>query len=159
MTWQQPPPRSASPRVKTNAANLRRSQTEAERRLWWHLRHRLPVEGSHFRRQVPLGSYVADFCCLAARLIVEVDGDQHGFKADAAYDLRRTRALEAQGFRVLRFSNLDVTRSIDSVLDTIFATLSARPRTATNAPAADASGWTTPISISSPQGGGEPAQE
>jgi len=108
-----------------NAKTLRRSLTEAEKRLWWHLRHRLPVEGSHFRRQVALGAYVADFCCLSARLIVEVDGEQHGFEAGSAYDTRRDTYLQSEGFRVLRFSNRMVLREIDSVLDTIHAALAA----------------------------------
>ena len=100
---------------------MRHALTPAEKRLWWHLRHRLPVEGSHFRRQVAIGSYVADFCCLGARLIVEVDGGQHGFDDHQAYDAARTAALEARGFRVLRFSNADVICAIDDTLDTIIA--------------------------------------
>ena len=93
--------------------------TETERRLWWHLRHRLPISGSHFRRQVPIGPFVADFCCLAKRLIIEVDGGQHSFEAQADYDLRRSEVMEAQGFRILRFTNADVMRNIEAVLDTI----------------------------------------
>ncbi|MFD0934592.1 endonuclease domain-containing protein [Methylobacterium trifolii] len=123
MPWKKSPANPASPRDRANAPLLRRTQTEPEKRLWWHLRHRLPVAGSHFRRQVPIGAYVADFCCLAARLIVEVDGDRHGFDAQAAYDARRTDALAAQGFRILRFTNADVMRDVDVVLDTIVATL------------------------------------
>jgi very-short-patch-repair endonuclease len=99
--------------------------TEPEKRLWWHLRHRLPVEGSHFRRQVAIGPYVADFCCLTARLVVEVDGNQHGFDANLARDDARTAVLAAEGFHVLRFANADVTRAIDAVLDTIAAALQA----------------------------------
>jgi very-short-patch-repair endonuclease len=113
--------------------------TEPERRLWWHLRHRLPVEGSHFRRQVVIGPYIADFCCLRARLIVEVDGNQHGFDAEIAYDARRTAYLEEQGFRVVRFSNRDVMTEIEVVLDTVYAAL-ARATSTPNP---------------SPQGGGE----
>lgn len=127
MPWREPPRQSASPRAATHAKVLRRSMTEAERRLWQHLRHRLPVVGSHFRRQVALGSYVADFCCLSVRLIVEVDGEQHGLDRTRAYDESRTNALEQQGFRVLRFSNADVMTRIDGVLGSILAALATSP--------------------------------
>ena len=161
MPWNASPQQPATPRARASAKPLRRTLTEPERRLWWHLRHRLPVAGSHFRRQVPLGSYVADFCCFAARLVVEVDGGQHGREADVAYDARRTAALEAQGFRVLRFSNADVMRSIEAVLDTIFSTMALSNDTAITppSPAADAPSGTTPTSNSSPQGGGARAAE
>ncbi|KQO53887.1 hypothetical protein ASF34_00260 [Methylobacterium sp. Leaf106] len=132
-----------------NAKSLRRTSTDAERRLWRHLRDRLPIEGSHFRRQVALGRYVADFCCLSARLIVEVDGGQHSHDHAAAYDETRTLALEDQGFRVLRFTNADVMQRIDTVLDTVFAAL------ATASSVARQSGGTTPTPGPSPQGGGE----
>jgi very-short-patch-repair endonuclease len=106
-----------------NARQLRKAMTESEKRLWWHLRYRLPIEGSHFRRQMAIGPYVADFCCLTARLVVEVDGNQHGTDEAMAYDARRAAFLECEGFRVLRFSNADVMRDIESVLDTIYAAL------------------------------------
>ncbi len=105
--------------------------TEPEKRLWWHLRHRLPRAGSHFRRQVPIGSYVADFCCHAERLIIEVDGGQHSFDAQIDYDLRRSAFIEAQGFRILRFANADVMRNIDGVIDTIHAHLTRDPSVTT----------------------------
>jgi very-short-patch-repair endonuclease len=89
------------------------------------LRPRLPVDGSHFRRQVPLGHYIADFCCLRAKLVIEVDGGQHGFDENAAYDARRTAYLESHGFRVLRFTNTEVMIAMDTVLDTIYAALYA----------------------------------
>jgi release factor glutamine methyltransferase len=95
------------------------------------LRHRLPLEGTHFRRQVPIGPYIADFCCHPARLIVEVDGNQHGFDEEMARDERRTEYLDAQGYRVLRFSNADVMTSIDVVLDTILAALGTTTPTPT----------------------------
>lgn len=123
MLWNQAPLKPVSPRAASNAKRLRLRLTQPEKRLWWHLRHRLPVEGSHFRRQVAIGSYVVDFCCLAARLIVEVDGNQHGFDGPLTYDARRTAYLDKQGFRVLRFSNFEVMRGIDVVLDTIAAAL------------------------------------
>ncbi len=149
MPWSQQPRRTASPRAAANAKTLRRSLTEAEKRLWWHLRHRLPVDGSHFRRQVALGPYVADFCCLSARLIVEVDGEQHGFGAGTAYDARRDAYLRSEGFRVLRFPNRMVLREIDTVLDTIHAALAA-----SEAPLPDSTGQAEPPPAPSPQGRG-----
>jgi len=96
--------------------------TPAEKRLWWHL-DRVPVPGTHFRRQAPVGPYVVDFVCHTAKLVIEVDGAQHGFDQNAAADLTRTRWLEAQGYRVLRFWNGEVLHQIDVVLDTIHAAL------------------------------------
>ncbi len=138
MPWNDPPAIAATSAARTNARTLRRDLTGPERRLWKALRQRLPVNGSHFRRQVALGRYVADFCYLKARLVVEVDGNQHCTDAALAYDVARTAALEAQGFRVLRFSNRDVMTGIDVVLETILAAL-ATP---------------TPTPGPSPQGGG-----
>ncbi len=95
--------------------------TDAERRLWRGLRQRLPLEGTHFRRQVPIAGFITDFCCHSARLVVEVDGNQHGTDEARAFDAQRTRLIEAEGYKVLRFSNHDVLRLLDSVLDTIAA--------------------------------------
>ena len=111
----------ASPRDR--ARSLRRAATEAERRLWWHLRRRLPLDGTYFRRQVALGPYFADFVCLKYRLIVELDGEQHGHPEGVAHDTIRTAFLERQGFRVLRFWNRQVFAEMDSVLDTIAASI------------------------------------
>ncbi|MCB5174360.1 peptide chain release factor N(5)-glutamine methyltransferase [Microvirga lenta] len=79
----------------------------------------------HFRRQVPIGPYVADFCCLGSRLVIEVDGNQHGFECNAVHDRRRTDYLNGRGFQVIRFANRDVMTAIDDVLDTIRAALGA----------------------------------
>jgi very-short-patch-repair endonuclease len=99
------------------AREMRAAPTLAERKLWWHLRHRLATPGTHFRRQVRIERYIADFACHAHRLIVEVDGGQHG--ARSAADEARTRVLEASGYRVLRFWNNDVLNNIDGVLEII----------------------------------------
>jgi very-short-patch-repair endonuclease len=72
---------------------------------------------------------VADFCCLRERIVIEVDGNQHGFDENVERDAIRTKELERQGFRVLRFSNREVMTSIDVVLDTIFAVLGTAPST------------------------------
>jgi very-short-patch-repair endonuclease len=112
------------PQLRAQAKQLRREMTPAERKLWHALKaHRF--QGLHIRRQVPMGPYVADFICHAAKIVVEVDGAQHGFDRHAERDRARDAWLEAQGYRVLRFWNHDVLTGLDSVLDTIFATLSS----------------------------------
>ena len=105
---------------RASAKRLRSNATELEARLWRALRN-IPMLGSHFRRQVPVGPYVVDIACLAKRLIVEVDGSQHGLATNAAHDAERTRRLEAEGYRVLRFWNNDINRNLDGVLETISA--------------------------------------
>lgn len=96
--------------------------TDAELRLWQRLRaHRL--EGVSFRRQVPIGSYIVDFVCLAEKLIIEVDGGQHGSPHD---DVRDTW-LRSQGFSILRFWNNDVLSNLDGVLEKILETVRRSP--------------------------------
>ena len=87
----------------------------------------MPLDGTHWRRQVPLAGYVVDFCCLERGLVVEVDGNQHGFDANRRADEARTSRLENEGFSVLRFSNREVMTTIDVVLDTILAASEAHP--------------------------------
>jgi urease accessory protein len=101
------------------ARRLRKNLTEAERRLWSHLRNR-QLAGLKFRRQSSVGPYIADFLCHEQKLIVEVDGGQH---ADDARDDPRTRFLESEGFRVLRFWNNDVLANTDGILQRIAASV------------------------------------
>src|SRR5215831_6159538 len=108
---------------RDTARRLRGNTTNAEDILWRHLR-RSPVLGTHFRRQVPIGRYVADFACMAARLVIEVDGSQHAEGPVAKTDKERTRWLEAEGYRVLRFWNNDITQNIEGVLETIHSAMS-----------------------------------
>jgi very-short-patch-repair endonuclease len=107
------------------ARRLRRDSTDAERKLWALLRGRRLI-GCKFRRQYPIGSYVADFACFAHRLVVELDGGQHATqeKRDAA----RTRAIERRGFRVIRFWNNDVLRNPEGVLTMVLEALEASAR-------------------------------
>lgn len=98
------------------ARRLRRDATEAEKRLWTALRNRDNAKYK-FRRQHTLGPYVVDFVCLDKNLVIEIDGGQHADRVE--YDARRTAALEAQGFRVVRFWNNDVVGNFDGVLQTI----------------------------------------
>ena len=122
------------PLLTARAKAMRARMTPAEARLWKALRQRQPMEGTHFRRQVRLECYIVDFCCLGAKLVVEVDGNQHGFDGRREADAQRTRALEAKGFRVMRFSNADVLREIDSVVETIRAAVSTPEVECTAAP-------------------------
>ena len=102
------------------ARQLRNESTDAERRLWYFLR-RQQLAGYKFRRQYPLAGYIADFVCVPARLVIELDGGQH---LDAlAYDRRRTEALQREGYRVLRFWNDDVLLRTEDVLREIFRVL------------------------------------
>ncbi len=118
--------RNAGKRVQ-RARRLRRDVTEAERRLWWHLR-RLPAEGSHFRRQATIGPYFADFACHATRLVIELDGGRHNRDAHARRDATRESYLRDNGYRVLRFWNNDVMQNLDGVPLVILETLeSAAP--------------------------------
>ena len=110
-------------RVAT-ARRLQRDQTDAERALWFRLRDRR-LNGLKFRRQMPIKSYVVDFCCESTRLIVELDGGQHAERS--VEDAKRTADLEAYGFLVLRFWNNDVLSNLDGVLEMIFATASQEP--------------------------------
>jgi very-short-patch-repair endonuclease len=104
------------------ARQLRREMTEAERKLWLRLRDWRPA-GYHFRRQAPLGPFIADFACLHASLVVELDGGQH--TEQVAEDSRRTAYLAEHGFRVLRFWNNQVFTELDDVLETIWLALTS----------------------------------
>ncbi len=90
--------------LRERARGVRREATPAERRLWGMLRGG-QLGGLKFRRQVPLGDYIADFACFYPKVIVECDGGQH---ADSAYDAARDAWFAAQGFMVLRYWNADV---------------------------------------------------
>ena len=98
------------------AKQLRKRSTDAELKLWYFLRNR-QMQGHKFRRQHPLPPYIADFVCLERKLIVELDGGQH--VELAVKDAARTKVLEAQGFRVIRFWDDDVLLRSDVVLQEI----------------------------------------
>ena len=107
-------------RARVRARSLRETPTDAEALLWSHLRDRRLADHK-FRRQRPIGPYFADFACLEARLIVELDGGQH--VEAAVYDESRTRFIEAQGYRVLRFWNHEVLTQTDAVRERILQAL------------------------------------
>jgi len=109
-----------TPKIFGHAKELHRNMTEAETKLWSHLRaHRM---GSiHFRNQHAIGNYVVDFCAPRRKIIIELDGGQHLEQED--YDVERTNFLQSRGYHVLRFWNKDIMNDIDSVLRVIYATL------------------------------------
>jgi very-short-patch-repair endonuclease len=111
---------------KTKRARIRSDMTDAERKLWSILRNR-KLSGHKFRRQVPIGPYVADFLCFEARLIVEADGRQH---AEAASDAKRDAWLGEQGFTVIRFWNNDIFENPEGVLSRLSDTLSVHEEAA-----------------------------
>jgi very-short-patch-repair endonuclease len=111
------PHRNHPPQI-IRARKLRKNATYAERVLWSALKGK-QLKGLKFRRQCPLGDYFADFVCLSARLIVELDGVQHEEQAHVRYDRRRTMWLCGRNFRVVRFSNDDVRDNLAIVLSTI----------------------------------------
>lgn len=102
-------------RLYNIARNQRKNPTEAEKMLWKHLRSE-QLEGLKFRRQEPIGSYIADFVCHDRKIIIEVDGGQH---AEDPRDRQRDDWLKGQGYRVLRFWNNEVLNNIDGVLEKI----------------------------------------
>jgi len=104
------------------ARGLRQHGTDAEHTLWRQLRNR-NLQGAKFRRQQPIGPYVADFCCREAGVIVELDGGQHAEQTE--YDERRTQCLNRHGYTVLRFWNTDVLQNLDGVLTVIASYLDA----------------------------------
>src|SRR3954451_25366706 len=110
---------------------LRVNQTDAEKKLWNHIRNR-QINGSKFVRQEPIGRYICDFVCSEKRLVIEVDGGQH---SDSSRDEVRDRYLRAQGYRVMRFWNNDVLSNTEGVLTVIDEELrelpSANPANAT----------------------------
>lgn len=102
---------------------MRKNSTDAELKLWKHLRNRLTY-GEKFRRQQPIGKYIVDFVCAERKLVVEVDGGQHS--ENVAYDFERTAWLESEGYRVLRFWNNEVLKDADVVLEVIIRVLNER---------------------------------
>ncbi|HKY84538.1 MAG TPA: endonuclease domain-containing protein [Anaerolineales bacterium] len=106
--------------------DLRHPLTPPEQRLWRRLRGR--QLGRHIRRQhVLLGRFIADFYCAGAKLCIEVDGDSHAEPDQAEYDTARTAWLEAHGYRVIRFTNRDVTHDLDGVRQAILEEFGSSP--------------------------------
>lgn len=109
--------RGTTPNIEQAAKHLRKHQTPAESRLWEALRNK-KLHGLRFRRQHPVGNFIADFYCPACKLVIELDGGIHAHRAD--YDAARTQEMAAYGYRVIRFENQQVLDDLNSVLDVIY---------------------------------------
>ena len=116
--------RQYSPQTLQRAQALRQNQTSAEG-LLWHYLSRKQLAGYRFRRQQPIGPYIADFACLSEKLLIELDGGQHAERT--ASDNRRDRFLQEKGYRVLRFWNHEVFENCFGVLESIYAALPHHP--------------------------------
>jgi len=107
------------------ARRLRKTMTPQEVKLWVHLRA-LKDQGLHFRRQVPREGNIVDFACLRSKLIIEIDGAQHGEPGNSGKDVERDARLAVAGFKVLRFWNNEVKENLDGVVETIYREAVAR---------------------------------
>ena len=116
---------TTDPDMRARARRLRSEQTDAERILWQRLRSR-QLGGLKFRRQHVVGRIVLDFYCHECRLAVELDGGQHGEAEQRRRDEARTAFLEGRGVAVLRYSNLEVLRETDAVLEDLYRQAAAR---------------------------------
>ena len=124
--WMTQTPQCPADHRVPRARALRRDATEAEKRLWQHLRQP-PFKPHHFRRQATIGPYFADIASHQLKLVIELDGGQHSLSSS---DEARTRYLEANGYRVLRFWNNELGENMSGVLATIDAAVNAdRPPT------------------------------
>ena len=110
----------------TVARKLRRDQTPAERRFWEIIKS-YRTDGWHIRRQSPIGPYIVDFACKQANVIFEIDGDSHYFDGGMAADQVRTAYLANRGYRVVRFTNLDVMSNPEGVWYEVDRTLKSTP--------------------------------
>ncbi|MBA4350852.1 MAG: hypothetical protein C0427_06340 [Rhodobacter sp.] len=129
------------PITRARARKLRAEMTPQERMVWAKLRELNRMLGLHFRRQAPIGPFIADFADLGRRLVIEVDGGGHGGERDQ----RRDEWLVSQGFQVLRFWNPEVSGNIEGVMQVIFDAVDGEGLAA----------GLPPTPIPSPRGGGE----
>ena len=109
--------------LKRSSQSLRRDPSPAERKLWYEFLRALPTK---FTRQKPLGHYIADFYCASERLAIEVDGDSHYSDGAQQYDERRTMQIQAEGVKVVRFTNAEVMQDFEGVCAAILRVI-AKP--------------------------------
>jgi very-short-patch-repair endonuclease len=109
--------------IRRAAAKRLRANTTPHERILWRALKELPIEGTHFRRQAPIGPYIVDFFCPAAHLIIEIDGGHHNDDETATRDRERQLWLEQEGYRVVRFWNSEITGDLDAVLERIYVEL------------------------------------
>jgi very-short-patch-repair endonuclease len=114
-----------NPKLKRPARTLRTNMTDAEQLLWFHIR-RKQIQGVQFYRQKPLLNFVVDFYCSTAKLVIELDGNQHLKEAHQAKDNVRDTALVSLGLQVLRFDNRQVLLETDAVLEMIHQAVKER---------------------------------
>ena len=107
------PVRRTTPKTNLRARELRHAPTPAEGKLWLHLQADQLI-GHSFRRQHAIGPFIADFCCIKRKLVIELDGGQH--LDQEGYDAERTAYLQSRGYRVVRFWNNDVLKNIEGVI-------------------------------------------
>ena len=119
---------------RTFAKTMRRTLTKAEASLWSHLKGK-QLNGHHFRRQHPIGPYIADFACVEAKLVLEVDGSTHMSIQDQTYDAKRTAFLEAEGWQVMRVWNNQVYENRAGILRAIDEVVTARAMSKLSSPA------------------------
>ncbi len=129
---------------------MRREPTDAERKLWLLLRDRR-FAGAKFRRQAPVGPYIADFLCPRRKLIVEADGGQH---VDNASDAERDRWLAREGYAVVRYSNIDILNNPEGVLTDLLSRLQERSRFFGGSPSPGRGSLRSPRPPSPPEGRG-----
>ena len=113
-------------RERDKRKSLRSSATDAEKKLWRHLKAK--QSGAKFRRQYSVDAYVLDFYAAQLRLAIEIDGDSHFNPAAIAYDQERTAYLEAFGIEVMRFTNLEISENIEGVLEKIAGAIKRKTR-------------------------------
>jgi very-short-patch-repair endonuclease len=109
--------------IRRAAAKRLRANTTPHERILWRALKELPTDGTHFRRQAPIGPYVVDFFCPAARLIIELDGGHHNEAEAAKRDRERQLWLEKEGYRVVRFWNSEINDDLTAVLERIYVEL------------------------------------
>jgi very-short-patch-repair endonuclease len=109
--------------IRRAAAKLLRANTTPHERILWRALNELPVDGTHFRRQAPIGPYVVDFFCPAKHLIIELDGGHHNEDETAKRDRDRQVWLEQEGYRVVRFWNSEIASDLNAVLERIYVEL------------------------------------
>ena len=109
-------------KLKENSRNLRKNMTDVEVLLWSRIR-RKSIEGCQFYRQKVIGNYIVDFYCHRAKLVIELDGGQHYSTEGKQRDSVRDNYMSQLGLRVLRFSDRDIFKNLDGVLDTIWRNL------------------------------------
>jgi very-short-patch-repair endonuclease len=130
-----------SEQQRHRAKRLRSTMTRAETLLWRYIKAGR-IDGLSFRRQVPMGKYIADFVCHSHRLIVELDGESHDFESRIQQDAERDAWFVSQGYTVIRFTNEQVLTNLEGVLEAIRI---------------EASRQFTPLPVPPPHGGREPS--